>query len=98
MGLITFVLLAAFTALYVSKSLDKKPEPLQQFVDKMMVHITEISTIAVVYGIIASLLTIIMVYNTTDMLVRLLSDILLAIMGWPFIFDKFSMKFNDKVN
>lgn len=98
MGLITFLLLGAFSLLYVSKSLQKKPE----FVDKAVAAITRnIDNLAmggVIYGLVAACLAPIMIANSTEMLLRLLANILVVVLALPHVFDKLAAKFEGKLN
>ncbi len=99
MGLITLLLVVAFTALYLSKSLEKKPEMLVRVTEKITPHIDQVALYGAAYGVVAAVLTLIMHYNTVEgMLARLASDVLICAMALPFIFDQLAAKYRGKVN
>jgi len=98
MGLITLLLVLAFTALYFSKTLDKKPEPLTKLADAMTAHIDKIAFWGSVYGAAAAVLTLLMHYSLGGMLVRLVNNVLVCAMALPFIFDRLVEKYHGKVN
>jgi hypothetical protein len=97
-GLATLVFLLAFTALYLSKSLEKKPAFLTQAVDKITAHLDDVSLWGALFGAAAAVMTLIMIYNTTDMLVRLVCNVMVVLMALPFVFDKIAAKYQEKVN
>lgn len=98
MGLITFFLLGAFSLLYLSKSIENRPA----FVDKAVAFISEnmekLSVVGVIYGLIAAILVPIMVYGTSDILVRLLANVTLFALALPYAFDRICTKYGDKIN
>src|SRR5436190_862191 len=98
MGLVTLAFLLAFTALYLSKSLEKKPEFVNQAVTKINDHLDKVSLYGAVYAVVAALLTLIMVYGGGDMFVRLTANIMIILMALPFVFEKMMPKFQEKMN
>ncbi len=98
MGLVTLILLLAFTALYLSKSLEKKPELLMQGVQKMTDHLDQLALWGAIYGVIASILVLIMVSSGGDMLIRLLANVLIVLMALPFVLERQLPKFQEKMN
>jgi hypothetical protein len=98
MGLITLVLVLAFSLLYLSKSLEKKPAAMSQAVDKINMHIDQLAFWGAIYGLVMAILTLIMGYSGSDMFVRLLANIMIVVMALPFVFDRLLAKFGEKVN
>jgi hypothetical protein len=98
MGLVTLGFLLAFTVLYLSKSLEKKPEFVSQAVTKINDHLDKVSLYGAAYAAIAALLTLIMVYGGGDMFVRLTANIMIILMALPFVFEKMMPKFQEKMN
>jgi len=98
MGLITLLVALAFTAIYFSRSMEKKPEALVRVTDKMMPHIDQIARWGGIYGVAACILTLLMRYELGDMLIRLINNVMICMMALPFIFDKLTEKYRGKVN
>lgn len=98
MGLITLLVATAFTALYFSRSFEKKPVQLARVSDTMMLHIDKIAKWAGLYGLVAIFLTLLTRYTLGDMLIRLINNAMICFMALPFIFDKLTEKYNGKVN
>jgi len=98
MGLITLVLLLAFTVLYLSKSLKKKPDILMQVVEKITMHIDVIAIWGALYGIIATSITIIMTFGPAEMLLRISANVMIILMSLPFIFDRIVEKLDEKLH
>ena len=96
MGLITLVLLLAFTVLYLSKFLKKKPDILTQVVEKITEHIDVIAVWGVLYGIIATSMTIIMTFGPAEMLLRFSANVMIILMSLPFVFDRIVEKLDEK--
>jgi hypothetical protein len=98
MSLITLALVLAFAALYLSRSLEKKPEALVRVVDKINPHIDIIALWGAAYGAVCFFLSLLMHLSAVDMLVRLAANGLVVLMALPFIFEKLAGKYADKVN
>ena len=98
MGLITLVFLLAFTALYLSKSLEKKPELVTKAVESITTHLDKVALWGAGYGIAGAILTLIMVYGGGDMFVRLVANVMIFLMALPFVFEQQLPKFQEKVN
>jgi len=98
MGLITLVFLLTFTTLYLSKSMEKKPELVTMVVDKITIHLDRISLWGAGYGLIGAVLTLLMVYSGGDMFVRLLANVMIFLMALPFMFEQLLPKFQEKMN
>lgn len=98
LGLITLILLGAFSLLYVSKSIAQKPE----FISKALKFITDniemLALIGLIYGIIASVLTPVTTASSTEMLIRFLANIMLVVLALPYTFERLATKYADKMN
>jgi len=98
MGLITLLVALAFTTLYFGRSLDKKPEQLTRVTTIMMTHIDQMARWGGLYGIVATVLTLLWRYDLGDMLIRLLNNVMICMMVLPFTFDKLTEKYRVKIN
>lgn len=98
MGLVTLVLLFAFVALYLSKSLDKKPEAMTSAVEKISGNLDKLALWGGAYGVAATLLTPVMGFGGGDMFIRFISNVMIMMMALPFVFNRFLPKFEEKLN
>ncbi len=98
MGLITLIFITAFTILYLSNALEKKPELVTKAAEQIKAHIDQLALWGAAYGAIALVLTLLMNANGGDMLIRFLANIMVIVMALPFIFDKIAAKFQAKAN
>ncbi|MCE9508654.1 MAG: hypothetical protein K8R48_10155 [Alphaproteobacteria bacterium] len=97
MVLITLAFLLAFTALYLSKSLEKKPEFVTKAVEKISANLDTVALAGVVYGLVAAILALIMV-SGGGMFLRFVGNILIVLMALPFVFEQQLPKFKEKIN
>jgi hypothetical protein len=97
MGLITLLVVVALTALYFSRSMDKKPPQLLRVTDIMTEHI-EYANWVFLYGLVALFFTLLLHYDLGDMLIRIANNALICLMTLPFLFDKWTAKYHGKVN
>lgn len=98
LGLITLILLGAFSLLYVSKSIDSKPEFLTKAIAFISTNIDMLAMVGLVYGLIAAVLTPIASLNTTEMLIRFLANIMLMLLALPYSFERLATKYGPKMN
>ena len=98
MGLITLALITAFSLLYLSKSLEKKPAVMTRAVDLISSNLDKVALWGAVYGVIGVVFTLVMVYSGSDMFVRLVANLLIIMMALPFVFEKMLPKFQEKLN
>lgn len=98
MGLVTLLFVVAFAALYLSRSLANKPELLVRVTDKINTHIDRLAVWGAAYGLACFFLTLLIRYTTVDMLIRLVANAMIVVMALPFIFDKLTAKYQEKVN
>lgn len=98
MGLITLILVIAFSALYLSKSLGRKPEPVAFAIDKMNAHINEVALYSSIWGVAAAIITLAMHYGTGGLLIRLVANMAICAMALPYIIDRVTMKYQGKIN
>jgi hypothetical protein len=96
--LITLILVLAFSALYVSKSLGKKPEPLALVVDKMNAHINDVAFYGSIWGAAAAVITLGSHFGLGALLVRLAANVAICIMALPYIIDRLVTKYQGKIN
>ncbi len=98
LGLISLILLIAFTLLYISKSLNNKPAFLNTAVDKISIHLDKIALYGAAYAAICVLLTPVLIYSGVNMMVRLIANLLIILMAVPSIYAQFGPKYQDKIN
>ena len=98
MGLISFVLICAFTLLYLSSAIPNKP----QFVEKALAfikqHLNYIAMGGLIYGFAAFCITPIAGYQATDVFIRMAADFLIVIMAIPYTFEKLIAQHETKIN
>lgn len=88
LSLISLLLLTAFALLYISKSLEKKPELLVRIVDFITKHLDLVALAGLGYGIVCFFLSLLQGYATIDLIIHLISNILIALMALPITFDR----------
>lgn len=98
MGLITFLLLGAFTLLYTDKLFQKKPEFVDTAAAKVRENLPRLSMPALVYGVIAFILVPVTHSSGLDVGVRMLANLVLILMVLPFCFDRLSNEYQQKPN
>lgn len=98
MGLITFLMLGAFSLLYISKTWENKPAFVQTAVDFLNRNLEMLAIVGLVYGLVAAILTPIMIYLPLDMFVRLIANVMIIVMALPYSFDKIATKYSGKMN
>jgi hypothetical protein len=98
MGLITFFLLGAFSLIYISSLWNNKPDFVQKAVDFLRANLGTLAMVGVFYGLLVALLTPIMIYNSTDLIVRLIANLMIFVMALPFAFDRLVEKYGHKMN
>lgn len=98
MGIITLLLLGAFTLIYASEWIPKKPPFVEKAISFLFDNMKYLGIGAFIYGLIDAIITPLQVPNVDYMVVRLLSDMLIVIMALPFCFDKLVAKHKEKMN
>jgi hypothetical protein len=97
-GLISLLLLGAFSLLYVSKTLGTKPEFVTKAVDFITKNIDTLALVGLVYGLFAILMTPVVTYGAAGILVRMLCNIVLVVLTMPYAFEKIVAKSEGKIN
>jgi hypothetical protein len=98
MGLVTLALITTFSLLYLSKSLGKKPAVITRVVDLISNNLDKVALWGAAYAFIAAVLTLVMVYNAGDMLLRLVANLMIVVMALPIVFERMLPKFQEKLN
>lgn len=96
--ILTFVSLLAFSVFHISKTMEKKPEPLVRAVDKMTAHINDVAYWSVLYSVAAIPLTLLFIRNPGDKLISMLASVLVIMLALPFSFDRLLAQFGEKLN
>ena len=98
MGLISFLLISAFTLLYLSSAIPNKPV----FVEKTLAFIKQnlnyLAMGGLIFGFVAFCITPIAGYGGTDILIRMLADLLIVVMAIPYTFEKLIAQHEAKIN
>jgi len=99
MGLVTLLLLGAFTLLYLSKSIAKKTNSVEKAVKWIQSNMRYLALGGVIYGFAAFCLTPIVGGMTPlNMCVRLWANLLLMAMALPYCFDSLVSRYREKIN
>jgi hypothetical protein len=98
MGIITLLLLGAFTMIYLSSSIPKKPPFFEKALNFLFENMKYLGIGGLIYGLVDAVITPIQVYNIDYLVVRMLSDVMIVMMALPFCFDKLAEKYKDKAN
>jgi hypothetical protein len=98
MGIITLLLLGAFTMIYLSNSIPKKPAFFEKAVNFLFENMKYLGVGGLIYGLVDAVITPIQVPNVDYLVVRMVSDVLIVMMALPFCFDKLAEKYQGKVN
>lgn len=98
MGIITLLLLGAFTLIYASEWIPQKPPFIEKTIAFLFDNMKYLGIGAFIYGLIDAIITPLQVPNVDYMVVRMLSDILIVVMALPFCFDKLVAKHKQKMN
>ena len=98
LGLITFCALAAFTLLYLSASIKKKPPAVEKALVLIKTYMNYLGAGCVIYGFVAAFMTPLMVHSAVDMIVRLVANLLLVVMSGPYAFTTYEGKIAAKIN
>lgn len=98
LGLITLCALGAFTLLYVSASIPKKPPAVEKAIELIKKYMYYLGIGCVAYGVFAAFVTPLTIYTAANMIMRLLANLLLVIMAAPYAFSRFEGKIAAKMN
>lgn len=98
MGIITLLLLGAFTMIYLSNSIPKKPPFFEKALNFLFENMKYLGVGGLIYGLVDAVITPIQVPNVDYLVVRMLSDVMIVMMALPFCFDKLVEKYKGKVN
>lgn len=98
MGIITLLLLGAFTLIYASGWIPKKPPFVEKAIAFLFDNMKYLGIGGFIYGLIDAVITPLQVPNVDYLVVRMVSDILIVVMALPFCFDKLVEKHKQKIN
>lgn len=90
MGLISFLLISAFTLLYLSSAIPNKPPFVEKTLAFIKQHLNYIAMGGLIFGFVAFCITPIAGYAGTDILIRMLANLLIVIMAIPYTFESSS--------
>jgi hypothetical protein len=97
-SLATLFFSVTFTLLYLSKSIQSKPEWMVKAVNKITDNIDKISFIATFYGIAGGALTLVFVSSQLQLIVQFLVNILVIMLALPYSFERLIAKYKEKLN
>jgi len=96
MGLVTLILLSAFTMLYLSKII--KSNFIIKIVSKIEENLDSFTMFSAIYGAVGVVVTIVMAYSGADMFIRVAANSIIVMLSLPFVFDRISLKMQGKSN
>lgn len=97
MGLVTLLLLIAFTVYQLRDMWEKKPAFVQDCLSKMDQHIRDLSFFVCIYGLVMIVVTLVS-QTGMDFLIRFLANLMLVVMTLSELTDRLLAKFQDKMN
>ncbi len=97
-GLLSLVLLVAFTMLYLGKGMATKPKFMEEAIAFITARIQVISFYGAIYGVLAASLFVLLAWDHTARLVGLFANVLIVMMALPFAFEQIAAKFEGKIN
>ena len=100
MGLVSLFFIVALTLLYLSKIMEgNKPEFVDKAAGKIRENLDAFSLWALGYGVVAFVLTPVMIrYFGTDMVIRLLANLMIVAMALPHALELVLAKYAGKIN
>lgn len=103
LSLVTLCSLAAFSLIYLSAAIAKKPPALEKLINGIKQNIDMLSMLAVAYGLFAFLMTPILmrglaVNDAAFMILPMLANLTLIIMALPYMFHKIEPTLEKKLN
>ena len=98
MGLISFVLICAFTLLYLSSAIPNKPPFIEKTLAFIKQHLNYIAMGGLIYGFVAFCISPISGLPATDVFIRMAANFLLVIMAIPYTFEKLIAQYEGRVN
>lgn len=97
-GLLSLVLLVAFTMLYLASSIASKPKFMEDAIAFMTARLQQISFFGAIYALIAAALYVLLAWDHTTRLVGLFANVLIILMALPHAFEQIAAKFEGKIN
>ncbi len=97
MGLMTLLLLLAFTLLYLNKALVLNHELLRRVADKVAEDLDRMALWGAIYAVAAIFLVLIVPYNTGDVIIRLIANMMIVVMALPYMFEKVVIRYQANI-
>lgn len=103
LSLITLCSLAAFTLIYLSAAMSKKPPALEKIINGIKQNMDMISVLAVIYGFIAFMMVPVLMRGLPKneaamMILPMLANLVLIVMALPYMFHKLEPTLEKKLN
>ena len=103
LSLITLCSLAAFTLIYLSAAISKKPPALEKIINGIKQNMDMISVLAVIYGFIAFMMVPVLMRGLPKneaamMILPMLANLVLIVMALPYMFHKLEPTLEKKLN
>lgn len=98
MGLISFVLICAFTLLYLSSAIKSKPSFIEKTLAFIKQHLNYIAMGGLIYGFAAFCITPISGLPAADVFIRMGANLLITVMAIPYTFEKLIAQYEGKIN
>ena len=98
MGLISLVLLCAFTLLYLSSAIQNKPTFVEQTLGFIKQNLNYIAMGGLIYGFVAFCISPISTAGGLHVFVRMAANALIVLMAIPYTFEKLIAEHEAKIN
>lgn len=98
MGLISFILICAFTLLYLSAAITNKPPVVEKMLAFIKQHLNYIAMAGLIYGFVAFCLTPITVSPASSAFIRMAANALIVVMAIPYTFEKLIAQYEGRIN
>jgi hypothetical protein len=96
--LLTFILVSAFTLLYLGNAIPKKPAPVEKAITMIKENINYLAMGGVIFGVIAVLIVPLMYYHPVVIFTNMFADLVLILMAAPFAFERILKDHEAKIN
>lgn len=98
MGLISFVLICAFTLLYLSAAITNKSPFIEKTLAFIKQHLNYIAMAGLIYGFVAFCITPIAGYAAPNAFIRMAANALIVVMAIPYTFEKLIAQYEGRIN
>lgn len=98
MGLISLIIVGALGLYYVAHAMEGLPGFLQKAVAFLTQHLAKLTLWGLAYGVFAAFMTPIVVYNGSDLIVRLFANLMIIALALPYAIEQLAEKYPGKMD